>query len=90
MVGRDRLAVVGERDHRAAADQIFRRHVGRVAVDGMREDVGRRRLDPRVGEESSIDTPSQAVSNLLHFVTQWMSRVTAVVGSEMNSRHDHA
>src|SRR5262245_2190913 len=33
-------------------------------------------------------TPSHAVSNLLHFVTQWMSRVICVTGRRMKSLHD--
>src|SRR5260221_11057416 len=38
----------------------------------------------------STDTPFQAVSSLVHFVTQWMSTVTSSAGRAMSSCHDHA
>jgi len=38
---------------------------------------------------SSIDTPSQNVSNFDHVVTQWMSRVILVCGSALNSAQFH-
>src|SRR5512145_924397 len=51
VLGRDRLALVRDRDHPAPADKVLRRHIGRIAVDRMGENVGRRRLDAGVGEE---------------------------------------
>ncbi len=38
---------------------------------------------------SSTRTPSQSVSNLLHLVTQWMSRWNGVRGSRPNSSQLH-
>jgi hypothetical protein len=35
----------------------------------------------------STDTPRHTVSSLVHFVTQWMSRVTSSSGTARNSRH---
>ncbi len=37
----------------------------------------------------STETPSQSVSSLLHFVTQWMSFVIVWVGSLRNSSQVH-
>ena len=51
MLGRERLALVLRSASCLAADEIFRRHVGGVAVIGVCEDVGRRRLDAGIGEE---------------------------------------
>src|SRR5262245_51575606 len=37
----------------------------------------------------STETPSHTVSNLLHFVTQWISRVIVSLGSLRNSSQVH-
>ena len=35
----------------------------------------------------STEMPSHTVSSFVHFVTQWISRVTSVLGSARNSSH---
>ncbi len=45
---------------------------------------------PASAKISSTSTPSQAVSNFDHAVTQWMSRVILVCGSALKSAHDHS
>ena len=45
---------------------------------------------PASAKMSSTSTPSQAVSNFDHAVTQWMSRVIFDCGSALNSAHDHS
>ena len=44
---------------------------------------------PASARMSSTSTPSQAVSNFDHAVTQWMSRVILVCGSALNSAQVH-
>src|SRR3954454_2248692 len=44
---------------------------------------------PASARMSSTSTPCQAVSNLVHAVTQWISRVILVRGSALNSAQFH-
>ena len=45
-------------------------------------------MRPASASSSSTVTPSQAASNLLHFVMQGKSRVTLLIGKRMKSAHD--
>src|SRR5262245_33568112 len=51
MLARDGSALVCHRYHGAAADQVLRGDVGRVAVDGVREDVRGGRRDAGVRQQ---------------------------------------
>ena len=83
MVRLERLAVRGPRDQRVVVLERLERHVGRVALLGVRDarscavGFGRDELC----ELAPVRRPRKLVSKRLQRVTQWMSVVISVCGS---------
>src|SRR5262249_40423522 len=80
-------AVVPERDRGLPVDHVGQGEVGGVVALGEGDDVPGVGVDLR--EERVDGTPVQRVSNLDHFVTQWMSTAISSTGNTRNSGHVH-
>ena len=68
-----------------AAGEVGQRQIGSEAVLARTRTWVASGFGPTISRTVDTETPRHAVSNLVHFVTQWMSATISAVGSARNS-----